>query len=115
LPGSFPNGVHPGKLSQGQCLVSWAGKEHTRDQWQVLLLRRAAVTWIPIERVSPYLLAQSGVSGGTVNGYPLYISRRYMSDGLHPGKYTHDGICYIPWGGRENTYKSGCEVLFANR
>ena len=43
----------------------------------------------------------------------LYMCRRHMSDGWHPGKYSYrNNLCYIPWGNKEKFYRKDFEILF---
>ncbi len=117
----FSDEQHPGKLYQNQCYVSWNGKEHViSNNFQVLLTKDpATLDWKPLSSLSHDNITSLAVIGGAVNygastSRTLYICRVKLRDGVHPGKYMlRNGICYVPWGGNEQTYTSGFDVLMA--
>jgi hypothetical protein len=55
--------------------------------------------------------------GRDFDGSPLYMCRKQLSDGMHPGKYlVYAGWCNIPWGGKELRFpvsEHGFDVLYS--
>ena len=55
-----------------------------------------------------------GLVGGTdIVAGSLYVARVRRPDGMIvPGKAVFSyGLCYSPYGGREEAYSSGCDIL----
>ena len=53
-----------------------------------------------------------GVDEGNPKKPPLYICRKKMNCGVHPGKFSYSNNLYdIPWGGKEWHYADGFEIL----
>lgn len=127
-------GWNPGKMQRIQhgrskltmCLVPFDGKEWKfgPGSYQVLMAAPGAYTWQP----GPIALAtlqrnnETPTSSVFYNhlgyGVQLYSCAIYdRQAGYHAGKlsfaYDPNGICYIPYGGREHPFTSGYYVLVA--
>lgn len=106
-------GTTPGKLYKKQCLAPYGGLEYSADYYQVLLTN-AQYQWKAVHNLSRAQIKSGAVKGGVDRGnITLYVCRKKMTDGLHPGKYaSNSGLCYISWGGGEKYYSDGFDVLF---
>lgn len=95
--GDYQDGLHPGKLWHGRCLIGWGGKEVALDNYQVLVRPGGAMRWARGSRGR-----HSGfcVTGGQAGGRTQCVCRAHYHDGMHVGK-THQGKCLIGWGGKE--------------
>ena len=106
--------IQPGKLYKRSCYYSYGGLEKSYPVYQVLLTN-SGYQWKDSAKV-PRAQIEEGrvVKGGLDQGSdPIYVCRKQMSDGLHPGKYSYNNnLCYIPWGGKEYSYKEGFEFLY---
>lgn len=109
-------GYIPGKVYQNLCLYPYAGAEGTfRYGYYEVLLTNAQYEWKSADDVSRAEIKGGAVKGGTDKdgADTLYICRKKMSDGVHPGKYSYKNrLCYIPWGGKEYFYRTNFEILF---
>lgn len=106
--------IQPGKLYKRSCYYSYGGLEKNYPVYQVLLTN-SGYQWKDSAKV-PRAQIEEGrvVKGGLDQGNdPIYVCRKQMSDGVHPGKYSYNNnLCYIPWGGKEYFYKEGFEFLY---
>lgn len=109
-------GTTPGKLYKNLCHFPMAGGETVVGRYQVLLTNRA-YQWLKMRDISRVQIKSEAVKGGVDEGNqkrpPLYICRKKMSDGVHPGKYSFsNNLCYIAWGDKERFYTDGFDILF---
>ena len=106
----------PGKVYKGLCLYPYAGAEGTyRLGYYEVLLTNAQYQWKKMDDVSRADIKAGAIKGGSDRdgADTLYICRKKMSDGVHPGKYSwKNRLCYIPWGGKEYFYRTSFEILF---
>jgi len=84
-------------------------------RYQVLLTNRP-YQWLKMPDPSRVHIKSDAVKGGVDVGNqknpPLYICRKKMSDGVHPGKYSYsNNLCYISWSDKERYYNDGFEIL----
>lgn len=106
------NGVHPGKMYKNKCLVPWNGQENAFTGSFQVLLSNTGYQWADHFNLSPAQIKASAISGGRNYKEALYICRKQMKDGLHPGKYLlSSGLCYVSWGGKETTWTNGFQIL----
>lgn len=109
-------GYIPGKVYKNLCLYPYGGAEGTyRYGYYEVLLTNAQYEWKSIDDVSRAEIKSDAVKGGTDKdgADTLYICRKKMSDGVHPGKYSYKNrLCYIPWGGKEYFYRTNFAILF---
>ena len=93
----YNNGVHPGKVVDKDCHISWGGKEVLVRNYEVLTVPRSArLDWVS---ASNGRIPRGAVQGGYEKGRPLYVCQASYKGGLHPGKVV-DQRCDISWGGR---------------
>lgn len=92
----LPDGVHPGKVFQGECHVGWDGQEMIMDPFEVLVRPHGAMRWIPGDEDGVGRRCVSGRRGGRNQ----CICRGHYRDGLHVGKVVNDH-CNIGWDGKE--------------
>jgi len=109
-------GTTPGKLYKNLCHYPMAGGETVVGKYQVLLTNRA-YQWLKARNVTRAQIKSEAVKGGVDEGNqknpPLYICRKNMKDGVHPGKYSYNNnLCYIAWGDSERYFNDGFEILF---
>ncbi len=92
----YRGGVHPGKVVDGRCNITYGGAEIIRDRFRVLV--GEGLDW----RTAKYgQIPPNAVPGGFENGRPLYICHaQYGFHGVHPGKVVGDA-CNIGYGGQE--------------
>lgn len=110
----------PGKLYKDLCQVPWAGKEQvwgaTDAHGQVqVFLTNSQYHWKAAHDLSHAQIQNGAVSAGwdPVAKSDLYFCRMRLKDGLHPGKYLiARGLCYVSWGGGEQYWPDGFDVLF---
>lgn len=109
-------GYIPGKVYNNLCLYPYAGAESTfRYGYYEVLLTNAQYEWKSADDVTRAEIKSGAVKGGTDKdgADTLYICRKKMGDGVHPGKYSYKNrLCYIPWGGKEYFYRSNFAILF---
>ena len=92
----YQGGLHPGKLMDGRCHISWGGEEVSFSQYQVLTSqieldwRSANFGYIP----------DQAVSGGYEHGHPLYICQTEYRGHILPGKVI-GRKCNVSWEGNE--------------
>ena len=109
---NLPSGPTPGKLppSHGGAFASYGGVEIIQTTYEVLTNpSRIALYWRPICGAAP----NGAILGGNDQGAgALYIGRARRPDGMYvSGKVAFKyGYCYIPYGGREESYSS-CDIL----
>lgn len=104
----------PGKLYQNKCYSSYGGREHVDTKIYRVLVTNVPYQWKSSDNTSRAQIKSGAVKVGIDRGQDsIYICRKQMSDGLHPGKYSYNNhLCYIPWGGKEYFYAQGYEILF---
>jgi len=124
----------PGKFYRNQCYFPFNGGEiidkeppkgNPSDPFymppidinpQLLLTNIAEPAWVNISKLSLDRIEKAAVKGGQKvfekDKEPLFICRRQMNDGVHPGKY-HPATqrCYVSWNGKEQSFTSDFEVL----
>lgn len=94
--GNYGGGIHPGKLIDGMCNISWGGMEVRLDRYQVLV-SSYQLSWMP---GNDGYVPPNAIPGGGENGHALYICQARFRGGMHTGKLTEQ-TCNIGWGGRE--------------
>lgn len=94
----FHGGVHPGKLVDGRCNISWGGNEISLPNSEVLV-SRTPINWISARNGR---IPMNAFVGGGENGRPLYICQGNYNGGTHIGKVVNNN-CNFGWGGREIT------------
>jgi hypothetical protein len=112
------SGVTPGKLYNNSCHYSYVGQEYVVPSRYEVLLTDVAYEWRSFDELKRTQIKKGAVAGGSdSNGKDtLYMCRRHMSDGWHPGKYSYrNNLCYIPWGDQEKFYGKGFELLFPSQ
>ena len=103
--GRHRDGVHPGKLFHGKCLIGWGGHEVALTNYEVLTGAdggggggwSGGLQWV---RASRGRHEGFCVRGGHANGQDQCVCRAHYGNGMHVGK-TFQGKCNIGWGGRE--------------
>lgn len=93
---SYNGGVHPGKLFNGNCNISWGGNEIVLSQYEVLT-SNMPVNWVSSSYGS---IPNGAIQGGYENGHPLFICQADYMGGRHVGKVVGQ-TCNFGWGGRE--------------
>lgn len=96
----YNGGVHPGKIINGRCDISWGGREYALTGFDVAV---GTGSWGPPAQPVP----ANALVGGGENGHPLYACKaNFVLDGVdrgwHPGKVVND-LCDFGWGGVERT------------
>lgn len=94
--GAYHGGVHPGKLFNGNCNISWGGNEIVLSRYEVLTSNNP-VNWVAGSYGS---LPNGAIQGGYENGRPLFICQAEYNGGRHVGKLVGQN-CNFGWGGRE--------------
>jgi len=104
---SYKNGLHPGKLQNGACYISYGGKGLLFQQYE-LLKNGAKVnyTWETWNGNIP----ENAFVGGNENGSDLYVCRAKYEGDLIPGKIV-SGNCNISWQTSEIVIENDFEVL----
>ena len=106
----------PGKLYKDGCHYSDGGWEYVRDRAYELLLNDGGYVWTSVDNVSRSQIKKRAFVGGENSqdqSDTIFICRKQMKDGVHPGKYSYNNnYCYIPWGTKEHHYSKGFDVLF---
>ncbi|MBX3708257.1 MAG: DUF3421 domain-containing protein [Gammaproteobacteria bacterium] len=90
-------GLHPGKLFNGRCNISWGGSEISMSRYEVLV-SRSPLHWIPASygRIPP------GAIQGGYEQTSLFICQANYHGGTHAGKIVGQN-CNFGWGGNEIT------------
>lgn len=96
--GNYNGGIHPGKLINGTCQISWGGHQIDLTQFQVLT-SRTRLAWVPAGHGA---LPANAIYGGGENGHPLYICQARYAGSVYPGKVVGRN-CNIAFQGREVT------------
>lgn len=94
--GHFHGGIHPGKIVDNTCHISWGGNEIALPQYQVLV-SPARLHWVP---GSHGFVPKKAIKGGYEPNRNLYICQANYNGGIHPGKIVGQ-VCDIAWGGKE--------------
>lgn len=89
--------MHPGKIVDGRCNITYAGQEIQKTNFNILVGRN--VHW---ESVYGGRIPRNAVVGGSEPGRVLYICQANFGGGVHPGKVV-SGNCNIGYGGNEVT------------
>lgn len=93
----YNNGIHPGKVVDKDCHISWGGKEVLIRSYEVLTAPRPVrLKWVA---ASNGQVPQGAFRGGYEKNRPLYVCRAAHNEGLHPGKVV-DKNCDISYRGR---------------
>lgn len=103
----FRGGIHPGKVVDGRCNITYGGKELAFKHYQVLLGNRH-LGWLSTG-FGDY--PPDAITGGYENGHPLKICQARFRGGMHPGKLVA-GHCNIGYNGQE-IERSNYNVLIA--
>lgn len=109
------SGVTPGKIYANSCHYTYVGQEYVIPSRYEVLLADGGYEWKSFDELRRSEIKKNPLVGGSdSNGKDtLYICRRHMSDGWHPGKYSYrNNLCYIPWGNQEKYYAKDFEILF---
>ena len=109
------SGPTPGKLYNNSCHYSYVGQEYAVPARYQVLLTDVGYEWRSFDEIRRSEIKKFAVVGGSDSGGKdtLYMCRRHMVDGWHPGKYSYrNNLCYIPWGNQEKYYPKGFEILF---
>lgn len=97
-------GVHPGKIVNGNCNITYAGIEIVKPKYQVLV-STTPLNWV---KAGGGFVPPGAVPGGYENGHPLFICKAKYADGsVHPGKIVGN-TCNYGYAGKEilsSTYK----------
>ena len=108
-------GYIPGKVFNNLCLYPYGGSEGIfRLGYYEVLLTNAQYQWKAMDDVSRAEIKSSAVKGGSDKDGTdtLYVCRKKMNDGVHPGKYSYKNrLCYIPWGGKEYFYRTNLQFF----
>jgi hypothetical protein len=89
-------GLHPGKLYDGRCNISWGGQEISMSRYEILVSNRP-LNWLPARYGD---IPPRAIDGGYENGHPLFICQANYHGGTHSGKVVGQN-CNFGWGGRE--------------
>lgn len=109
------SGPTPGKLYNNSCHYSFVGQEYAVPSRYQVLLTDGAYEWRSFDEIKRSEIKKTAIVGGSDSDGKdtLYMCRRHMSDGWHPGKYSYkNNLCYIPWGNQEKYYAKDFEILF---
>lgn len=93
----------PGKLipSHSSAYVSWAGGEHAKSDYEVLVGCQPSWVQVSGKQIPP----QAVPAGETSDGEPLFVGRARHEGTVTVGKVQPShGVCYIPYGGQEIAY-----------
>ena len=88
----YMDGMHPGKVVDGRCNITYGGQEMLTSEFNLLLGNN--FEWVHEPNSS------NAVIGGEEHGMPLYICQARYAHSWHPGKVV-DGKCNIGFDGRE--------------
>lgn len=106
----------PGKLYTDGCHFSDGGYEYVRDRAYEVLVNDGGYVWKAMNDTSRAEIKRRALVGGENSqdsSDTIYICRKKMKDGVHPGKYSYkNNYCYIPWGNKEIFYAKGYDILF---
>jgi len=104
---SYKNGLHPGKLQNGACYISYGGKGLLFQQYEILKNgAKVNYTWETWNGNIP----ENAFVGGNENGSDLYVCRAKYEGDLIPGKIV-SGNCNISWQTSEIVIENDFEVL----
>ncbi|HTM64668.1 MAG TPA: DUF3421 domain-containing protein [Gammaproteobacteria bacterium] len=93
---NYRGGVHPGKLYNGNCNISWGGQEYIMTNYEVLVSDKP-MSWVG----SSYgRIPQHAIAAGSENGAALYACQAQYQNGTHTGKVIGQN-CNFGWGGKE--------------
>lgn len=91
----YRDGVHPGKVVDGNCNVTYGGSEISRRHFRILT--GYGFKWRPAPRG---FVPSNAVAGGMEHNTLLYICRARYMHGVHPGKVV-GRTCNIGYSGKE--------------
>lgn len=94
----YNGSLHPGKVVNGRCNITYAGKEIAFNRYQILV-SNLHLGWLPASFGS---IPPNAISGGFENGHPLMICQAQYAGSMHPGKLVGQA-CNIGYDGREIT------------
>lgn len=108
--GSYNGGIHPGKVVENYCHISYGGREIVLEHYEVLTnVAKGSEHWV---EASDGYVPDGAVMGGSEPQRTLYICRADYKNGKHLGKLViHD--CMFGWGGSEQTRRN-YELLLIN-
>jgi len=92
----FNGGIHPGKLYNGNCNISWGGREVVMNNFEILVSDKR-VSWVGSSYGN---IPHHALAGGSENNQTLYICQASYQNGTHTGKIIGRN-CNFGWGGRE--------------
>lgn len=93
---NYNGGIHPGKYYQGNCNISWGGKEVVMQDFEILVSDKR-LAWT---RGSNGSIPHHAVPGGSERNRTLYVCQADYANGTHTGKIIGKS-CNFGWGGRE--------------
>jgi hypothetical protein len=120
---SLAGGVHPGKLLNNNCNVSYAGSGTEYHQFEVATISGGSGHWGPW---NPPAAADILLGGHEASGAPLYVCHanyivhggvigplgsKDTDHGPHPGKLVA-GKCDLEWGGKEIAEDQYVQVFY---
>lgn len=91
---SYMNGLHPGKMVDRRCNITYGGREIPRNNFRILVGHD--LRWVDSYGRIPH----RAIVGGNENGNPLYLCQATKGKGTHPGKIVA-GNCNIGYAGKE--------------
>lgn len=91
----YQGGLHPGKVVEGKCNITYGGHEVEQPIFRVLI--GSGLRWVSVE---PGEVFDNAIQGGYERGHPLYVCQARHAGGIHPGKIVA-GLCNIGFGGNE--------------
>lgn len=93
---NYRGGMHPGKYFDGNCNISWGGREVVLSNYEMLISPKA-LRWV---RTNAGVIPHHAIPGGNENNQTLYICQADYENGSHTGKVIGRN-CNFGWGGRE--------------
>lgn len=105
-------GVQIGKARQNEAFafIPYGGKELYLGNYEVYI---GTGTWS--KGALGNFPSQAVRGGQEANGAPLYMVRKNIEGGIHPGKANANGEAFIPYGGKELYFTNDYEVLVSTQ
>lgn len=94
---NYHGGTHPGKYLNGNCNISWGGREVVISQGYEILVSRSSLGWTSASNGS---IPDNAIEGGYEGNNPLYVCQANYRNGTHTGKIIGRN-CNFGWGGKE--------------
>lgn len=92
------NGLQPGKLYQGKCIIGYGGRQIPFHDYEILV-SKAKVHWASARFGE---IPRGALQGGEENGRPVFICQANYQNGTHSGKVVGQN-CNFAWGQGEVT------------